>query len=67
VGAAEDDGYLMTYVHDENRNKSELVVYDARTMSAVPVARVELPVRVPYGFHGAHITEAQLQQQVTAL
>ncbi|KAK9918068.1 hypothetical protein WJX75_000916 [Coccomyxa subellipsoidea] len=67
ASAAEDDGYLMTYVHDENRNKSELVVYDARTMSAVPVARVELPVRVPYGFHGAHITEAQLQQQVTAL
>ncbi len=67
MAAAEDDGYLMTYVHDETSNKSELVVYDARTMSDAPVARVQLPQRVPYGFHGMHVSEAQFQQQVVAL
>lgn len=45
VCAAEDDGYLMTYVHDETANRSEFVVYDARTMAAAPVARVALPQR----------------------
>ena len=65
--AAEDDGYLMTYVHDEAAGKSEYVVYSAKTMSSNPVARVVLPVRVPYGFHGEHITEEQFAQQVTSL
>lgn len=62
--AAEDDGYLMTYVHDDTSGSSELVVYDARTMSGVPVASVQLPQRVPYGFHGTFVTETEFQQQV---
>ena len=54
----------MTYVHDDTTGVSEFVVYDARTMSGEPVARVHLPQRVPYGFHGTFMTEAQFQQQV---
>ncbi|MCS6977271.1 MAG: carotenoid oxygenase family protein [Gemmatales bacterium] len=49
---AEDDGWLMTYVFDRNTGKSELVVVDCRDFAAPPVARILLPVRVPYGFHG---------------
>ena len=63
-GAGEDDGYLVTYLHNENTNVSEFVVYDAKSMSAEPVAKVTLPRRVPYGFHGLHITEEQLKQQL---
>ncbi|MGD9997854.1 MAG: carotenoid oxygenase family protein [Ilumatobacteraceae bacterium] len=48
---AEDDGYLMTYVHDSNTGISEFVIFDAETMSAEPIASVSLP-RVPFGFHG---------------
>jgi carotenoid cleavage dioxygenase len=48
---AEDDGYLMTYVFDAEKDASEFVIFDAATMDDEPVATVELP-RVPFGFHG---------------
>ena len=51
---SEDDGYLMTYVYDASTDASELVVFDASTMSSTPVASVQLP-RVPSGFHGSWI------------
>ncbi|XP_039685161.1 carotenoid 9,10(9',10')-cleavage dioxygenase 1 isoform X2 [Medicago truncatula] len=59
----EDDGYLIFFVHDENIRKSFVHVIDAKTMSADPVAVVELPQRVPYGFHAFFLTEDQLQEQ----
>ncbi|RYR44271.1 hypothetical protein Ahy_A08g040627 isoform C [Arachis hypogaea] len=45
------------------RKKSFVHVIDAKTMSADPVAVVELPHRVPYGFHAFFVTEDQLQEQ----
>jgi len=62
-GTDEDDGYLMTYVFDGAKDCSELVVYDAKTMSSTPVARVLLPQRVPHGFHCTWVTEEQLAAQ----
>jgi carotenoid cleavage dioxygenase-like enzyme len=58
----EDDGWLVTFVHDENLDTSELVVVNAQDVTAEPVARVIIPQRVPYGFHGAWISEEQLAQ-----
>lgn len=49
---SEDDGWLVTYVHDRAEDTSELVILDAHAFDAEPVARVPLPRRVPYGFHG---------------
>jgi hypothetical protein len=49
--ASEDDGFLVTYVHDEVGGTSYLGVWDAATMDDAPLARVALPARVPYGFH----------------
>lgn len=37
--------------------KSAVNVIDAKTMSSDPVAVVELPHRVPYGFHAFFVTE----------
>ena len=51
----EDAGYLLTYVHDEATDKSELVVIDATEVADGPIAQVELPARVPYGFHAAWV------------
>ncbi len=53
----EDDGYLVGYVHDNAANVSSFLVLDAapRSGSLPTVARVQLPSRVPYGFHGTVI------------
>ncbi|MBV9928536.1 MAG: carotenoid oxygenase family protein [Acidobacteria bacterium] len=52
---AEDDGWLLTYVRDEGEGTSELIVIEARDFGAPPLARVLIPARVPYGFHGAWV------------
>jgi carotenoid cleavage dioxygenase len=57
-GPAEDDGHLLTYVHDDGRDAADLVVLDARDVAAGPVATVQLPTRVPYGFHAAWVPDA---------
>ncbi len=50
--AAEDEGWVMAYVHDPNRDAADVVIIDAQDFTAPPVATVHLPVRVPFGFHG---------------
>jgi len=52
-GDADDEGWLLSYVHDEMTGRSELAVVDATDVAAGPVATVALPQRVPYGFHAA--------------
>lgn len=56
----EDAGYLMTYLTHESTGASMLAVYDAATMSPLPVATVPLPARVPAGFHALHLSEPEL-------
>jgi len=51
-GAGEDEGWVMCFVHDAARDGSDFVILDARDFSGPPVARIELPQRVPFGFHG---------------
>jgi carotenoid cleavage dioxygenase len=60
---AEDDGWLITFVYDKESGTSELVVVNAQDVTATPVARVIVPQRVPYGFHGAWVCEEQLLAQ----
>lgn len=57
---AEDDGWLILYVHDESNTSaaaaechSECVILDARNIEAGPVLRIVLPSRVPYGAHAS--------------
>jgi carotenoid cleavage dioxygenase len=51
--AAEDEGWVLVFAHDEAEARTELRVIDAQDFSGPPVARVRLPRRVPYGAHGA--------------
>ncbi|MCW2589211.1 MAG: 9-cis-epoxycarotenoid dioxygenase [Mycobacterium sp.] len=57
AGAAEEsNGYYLGYVYDPARNGSDLVIIDASDFTGKPVARIKLPTRVPYGFHGNWIS-----------
>jgi carotenoid cleavage dioxygenase-like enzyme len=58
----EDDGWLVTFVYDEGEDMSELVVIDAQDVTKEPIARVLIPQRVPYGFHGTWIPEEQMKE-----
>ena len=55
AGRAEDDGWLLTYVIDRATRETEAVVLDARNVAAEPLARIALPRRVPFGFHGSWV------------
>ena len=56
----------MTYVYDADTDTSRFVVLDAATMSAKPVASVDLP-RIPYGFHGSWIPRPSPTDAVASL
>ncbi len=53
-----DAGYLLTFVYDDGAGKSELVILDAASFEKPPIARVKLPQRVPFGFHGSWFGDA---------
>ncbi|MFT5099946.1 MAG: carotenoid cleavage dioxygenase-like enzyme, partial [Planctomycetaceae bacterium] len=55
---AEDEGYLMTYVYDGNTDTSDLLILDAQDLSRPALAQVQLPVRVPFGFHGNWVPDS---------
>ena len=59
----EDDGYVVCYVHNEGTGDNRFAVMDARTPELDIVAEVQLPSRVPYGFHGLFVTQAELRSQ----
>ena len=50
--AAEDDGWVLFLAYDQARDASDFYVVDARDIAGEPVAKVTIPHRVPYGFHG---------------
>ena len=56
--AAEDDGWVMVYVHDKERNACDVVIIDAQDFTGEPVATIHLPARVPFGFHGNWVPDA---------
>jgi len=56
-GVIEDDGWLLTFVFDSAESRSELWVMDARDLTQQVVAKIQLPSRVPYGFHGIWIDQ----------
>ncbi|KAK6137224.1 hypothetical protein DH2020_029033 [Rehmannia glutinosa] len=60
--AEEDDGYLVTFVHNENMDESKFIVMDAKSPNLEIVAAVKLPGRVPYGFHGIFVPECEVQK-----
>ncbi len=56
--ADEAVGWYLAYVYDPARDGSDLVILDSTDFAGDPVARIRLPRRVPYGFHGNWIPNA---------
>jgi carotenoid cleavage dioxygenase len=50
--AAEDDGWVLSYVYDGGTGRSDVVILHAQDFTGTPLATVHLPDRVPFGFHG---------------
>jgi carotenoid cleavage dioxygenase len=57
ANAGEDEGWVLSLAYDEGRDTSKLVVLDATDFTGSPVATVQLPQRVPFGFHGSWVPD----------
>ncbi|KAF9426720.1 hypothetical protein BGZ94_006112 [Podila epigama] len=70
----EDEGHILMYVYDENQLQNGLVqfdqpqitelwVFDAQKFGAgaEPVAKVQIPRRIPYGYHGLWLSKEMIQ------
>ena len=55
--AAEHDGWVLALRYDRELDRSDLVVLDANEFGGDPVAVVQLPRRVPMGFHGSWVPD----------
>lgn len=55
ANAQEGNGFLLSYVYRESLNRSDLVILDAQQVDTEPLAIVQLPHRVPFGFHGCWV------------
>ena len=51
-GMREGEGYLIATVYRGAEHRSDLAVFDAESIERGPLACVQLPHRVPFGFHG---------------
>ena len=57
AGSGEDGGFLLSYDYQPEIDQSEVLILNAQDMLGEPVARIQLPVRVPAGFHGNWISD----------
>ena len=57
----EDHGYVVTFQWNHALQRQSLDIFDARDIARGPVAQVELPQRLPAGFHACWIEKDRLQ------
>ncbi|KAI6682288.1 hypothetical protein NL676_036169 [Syzygium grande] len=55
-GAGEDSSWIVAWVHNEETDVSRVHMIDVQKFEGEPVAKITLPQRVPYGFHGTFIS-----------
>ncbi len=57
---SEDDGYLVTFLIDENTGTSELAILDASDITKGPICRARLPHKISSGVHTTWVEHSQL-------
>ena len=50
--APEGDGYVLATLYSQRHDQSSLLILNAQDIAGEPVATLELPRRIPVGFHG---------------
>lgn len=58
----EDNGYLMSFVYDWKTDKSQFLMWDAKTMNSNPALRADCECRVPNGFHTFFVQDDDLEE-----
>ncbi|HEX4179202.1 MAG TPA: carotenoid oxygenase family protein [Caulobacteraceae bacterium] len=56
----EDDGYLVSFLTDENTGRSECILLDAKRIEAGPVCRIALPHKLCSGTHACWAARERL-------
>lgn len=64
---SEDDGYLLSVWWNRETELSELCIYSTEDFSRTPVARIKLPGRVPFGFHGSWSDRSAIEESLSVL
>lgn len=62
----EDDAYVLTFATEHKTGKSELWIWSAKDFGGAPIARVQIPARVPIGYHAWWVPEAAMQKKESA-
>ncbi|MBA3812016.1 MAG: carotenoid oxygenase family protein [Caulobacteraceae bacterium] len=62
-GTGEDDGYLVSFVTDENTGRSECILLDAARIQDGPVCRIALPHKLCSGTHAFWAERAQVTER----
>ena len=62
----ENDGYLLSIWWNPATALSEVLVHETSEWAREPLARIKLPVRVPYAFHGSWAQAEQLDAAIEA-
>ncbi len=55
----EDDGYLVSFIVDENQGTSECVLVDCKNFEAGPVCSIQLPHKIASGTHSTWASRSQ--------
>ena len=63
---SDDDGYLMTYVSDLEKNRSECLIFDAKNINAGPLATIVLPQRISNGTHACWVEGSRIDGELAA-
>lgn len=58
---AEDDGWVISFQYNAADDTTATLVFDAQNIDAGPLATIELPRRVPIGFHACWVDGSQLR------
>ncbi|MGB7085248.1 MAG: carotenoid oxygenase family protein [Phormidesmis sp.] len=56
-GESEDDGWVLLWLYNAARDRTELAIFDAQDITPGPIAKLNLKHAVPYGLHGSFTSQ----------